>query len=197
TELTAQRLYTLVRSALKSYRDLKTIDLNRIGLAHILEATDDLYSMKTDSICKFFQGVLTQIIGLFRLGDSGMMITIEGMITTVEEGKTTIRAGTGEFSGDRSNPERILEINQICADWILNHTPLTGLRKDCMVLPMEIKLRPVGFVYLENTKGLTRDEQDLIQVMVNQSVGALDNLRLHLELRESYERAINTLALAA
>ncbi|MDA8255985.1 MAG: hypothetical protein M0Z99_10185 [Betaproteobacteria bacterium] len=34
TELTAQKLYTTVRSALKSYRDLETIEINRNGLRH-------------------------------------------------------------------------------------------------------------------------------------------------------------------
>ena len=36
TELTAQKLYATVRLALKSYRDLQTIELNRAGLSRIL-----------------------------------------------------------------------------------------------------------------------------------------------------------------
>jgi hypothetical protein len=39
TELTVQKLYTTVRSGLKGYRDLQTIELNRIGLARILDVT--------------------------------------------------------------------------------------------------------------------------------------------------------------
>jgi len=119
------------------------------------------------------------------------------MITTFEGEEIAIQARTGEFIANHTNPKRILEINEICSNWILHHTQLTGLRKDSMVLPLEIDSSPVGFVYLENTQGLTQDDRDLIRVMVNQSVSALDNLRLHMKLSNSYDRAIDTLALVA
>ncbi|MCP4128767.1 MAG: DUF3369 domain-containing protein [Gammaproteobacteria bacterium] len=197
TELTAMRLYTTVRSALKAYRDIKTIDMNREGLAYVLEATDELYTTEIESIGKFFQGVLTQIIGIFHLGESGLLSTVGGMITTIEGGNVSIQARTGEFAANEQNRDRIQKINKICCSWLLHHTELTGLRKDSMVIPLEIESSPIGFVYLENTLGLTADERDIIRVMVNQSVSALDNLRLHMELSNSYDRAIDTLALVA
>ncbi|MCP4992853.1 MAG: DUF3369 domain-containing protein [Gammaproteobacteria bacterium] len=197
TELTAQRLYTMVRSALKSYRDIKTIDMNREGLAYVLEATDELYTTEIQSLGKFFQGVLTQIIGLFHLGESGMLSTVGGMITTIEGESVSIQARTGEFAATDLNQDRIRNINEVCCSWLLHDTELTGLRKDSMVMPLEIESSPIGFVYLENTQSLTADERGIIRVMVNQSVSALDNLRLHIELSNSYDRAIDTLALVA
>ncbi len=197
TELTAQRLYTMVRSALKSYHDIKTIDMNREGLAYVLEATDELYTTEIQSLGKFFQGVLTQIIGLFHLGESGMLSTVGGMITTIDGESVSIQARTGEFAATDLNQERIQNINEVCCNWLLHDTELTGLRKDSMVMPLEIESSPIGFVYLENTQSLTADERGIIRVMVNQSVSALDNLRLHIELSNSYDRAIDTLALVA
>ncbi len=197
TELTAQRLYTMVRSALKSYRDIKTIDMNREGLTYVLEATEELYTTEIRSLDKFFQGVLTQIIGLFRLGESGLLTTVGGLITTIEGGDISTQASTGEFAEDPQNQVRIKEINEICSKWILNQAELKGLRKNSMVIPLKIKSKPIGFVYLENTQGLSESERDIIWVMVNQSITALDNLRLHIELSNSYDRAIDTLALVA
>ncbi len=197
TDLTAQRLYTMVRTALKSYRDIKTIDMNREGLAYVLEATDELYTTEMKSLAKFFQGVLTQIIGLFHLGESGILSTVGGMITTFNGEDYSIQAKTGEFVANDQNKGRIEQINKICCNWLLHQTEITGLRKDSMVIPLEIESRSIGFVYLENTQGLTEDERDIIRVMVNQSVSALENLRLHLELSNSYDRAIDTLALVA
>jgi CheY-like chemotaxis protein len=59
TELTATHLYTAVRSAIKSYRDLRSIDLNRVGLQHVLMAAPDIYRISNRSLNQFFQGVLT------------------------------------------------------------------------------------------------------------------------------------------
>lgn len=82
TELTAQRLYTTVRTAIKAYRDLKIIELNRRGLSRVLEATPDIYRITATSLSGFFQGVLTQVIGLCRLDESSFISTIEGVIAT-------------------------------------------------------------------------------------------------------------------
>jgi response regulator RpfG family c-di-GMP phosphodiesterase len=197
TELTAQRLYTSVRTAIKSYLDLRTIDLNRTGLSHVLHATRDLYRFRTDSLRQFFTGVLTQVIGLFQLGDSGLISTVEGMILTVEGERIEIQAGIGEFSPDRPDNPRIREVTGICSRAVALNIPPDGLRADSLVVPLRVDDRPIGFVYLEHTGGLSRDDRDLIQVMANQCAGALENLRLHLELTQSYDHVIEMLAMAA
>jgi HD-GYP domain-containing protein (c-di-GMP phosphodiesterase class II) len=197
TDLTAQRLYTSVRSALKSYRDLRTIDLNRIGLAHVLRATRDLYRFRSSSIREFFRGVLTQIVGLFKLGDSSLLSTIDGAIFTIEGEDVQVQAGTGAFTPEHGDGPRMQEIARICSEAILANVPPDGLRADSMVLPLRVEDRPVGFVYLEHTAELSQDDRDLIQIMTNQCAGALENLRLHLEITESYDQVVEMLAKAA
>jgi response regulator RpfG family c-di-GMP phosphodiesterase len=197
TDLTAQRLYTSVRSAIKSYCDLHTIDLNRVGLSHVLKATRDLYHFRSDSVRQFFMGVLTQIIGLFKLGDSAMIATIQGMVITIEGESIEVQAGIGAFSPEHAEDPRIREIGHICSEAVLNNLAPAGLRAGAMVIPLRVEDRPVGFVYLESAAELSRDEKDLIQIMANQCAGALENLRLHVELKDSYEHVINMLALAA
>lgn len=197
TDLTAQRLYTSVRSAIKSYRDLRTIDQNRIGLSHVLRATRDLYRFRSDSVREFFMGVLTQIISLFQLGESGMISTIEGLIVTVEGNEVSIQAGTGEFCTECSNSERVQEISALCSQAVLTCSQPEGLRSDCLLIPLRLNERPVGFVYLEHTSDLQQDDRDLLQIMANQCAGALENLRLHLEQKASYEHVINMLAMTA
>lgn len=197
TDLTAQRLYTSVRSAIKSYRDLRTIELNRIGLSHVLHATRDLYHFRSSTIGTFFEGILTQIVGLFNLGGDSLMSTIDGMIFSVDGEEVNVRAGTGAFTLGQSVDPRMDEIAKICANAILTNIPIEGLRSESMVLPLLIEDQPVGFVYLEHTDELTNDDRDLIQVMTNQCAGALENLRLNMEVTESYEHVIDMLALAA
>ncbi|MEH6627839.1 MAG: DUF3369 domain-containing protein [Motiliproteus sp.] len=64
TDLTVQRLYTTVRSAIKSYRDLKSIDLNRTGLKTVIEQTPEIYRMGKSSLTHFFGGILSQFGGI-------------------------------------------------------------------------------------------------------------------------------------
>ncbi len=125
-----------------------------------------------------------------------MMSTIEGMIITFEGEKIEVQARTGEFTGDKAQ-KRVNEINHICKKVILHNNPLKGLRKDSLVLPLELNQSPIGFVYLENTFVLSHDDLNMIQIMTNQCAGALENLKLHIELGESYEHVIETLALVA
>ena len=87
SELTAQRLYTTVRTALKSYRDLLTIEASRIGLSRILNVTPDLYNLHRDRLEEYFQGVLMQTIGICNLVTAHVCFacfrTISGIISVL------------------------------------------------------------------------------------------------------------------
>jgi len=95
TELTTTRLFTTVRSAIKAYRDLKVIDLNRQGLERVLEAAPEIYHIGNISLQKFFEGVLTQIVGLCNLSEGSFISTIPGMIATLEGTDIVVQASTG------------------------------------------------------------------------------------------------------
>jgi response regulator RpfG family c-di-GMP phosphodiesterase len=197
TDLTAQRLYTSVRSAIKSYRDLRAIDLNRTGLAHVLQSTAQLYHFRRESIQEFFKGVLTQVIGLFQLGDNAFISTIEGMIITIEGEQIELQAGIGAFSPEHEDDPKIQEIGRICSDCVRRGIKPDSLPEGCMLLPIKVDKKPVGFLYLEHTENLTPEEKDLIQILSAQCGGALENLRLNIELKDSYEHLIQMLALTA
>ncbi|MCI5224456.1 MAG: DUF3369 domain-containing protein, partial [Candidatus Electrothrix sp. AR4] len=201
TELTSQKLYTTIRSALKAYRDIMTIESNRQGLERILNATPGLYLPKFDSIDEFFQGVLLQIIGLCQLGKNGLLCTVNGFISTFDSHNTQIRAATGDFSLKEKDAHQTIgaEIIRICSKIILeDRSPYPGeLDQGVLLLPLGSKQRALGFVYLKNTHFLTEDDRHLIQVMVNQCTSALENLKLHFELKEANRESLYMLAVAA
>jgi len=201
TELTAQKLYTAIRSALKAYRDLMTIENNRQGLERILRATPGLYLPSFDSVDQFFQGVLQQLIGLCHLGKNGLLCTINGFISTFDCNTPQIRAGTGDFAGQikkQCRPE-CLELIRTCSAIIREgRVPRPGeLKPGALLFPLGNKLHIQGFIYLENTGFLTRDDRHLIQVMVNQCSAALENMKLHFELKEANQESLYMLAMAA
>lgn len=201
TELTAQKLYTTIRSALKAYRDIMIIESNRQGLERILNATPGLYLPSFDSVDQFFQGVLQQVIGLCQLGKNGLLCTINGFISTFDSNHMQIRAGTGAFSMrediDR-HPESV-ELIRICSRIIgEGRDPHPGeLQAGALLFPLGNKEQIQGFIYLETTQLLSEDDRHLIQVMVNQCSSALENLILHFELKEANRESLYMLAMAA
>lgn len=62
TELTSQKLKTLFFSAIRSYRDIETIERSRVGIHNVLEATSTV--LKSSTLANFANAVLEQIIVL-------------------------------------------------------------------------------------------------------------------------------------
>jgi len=196
TELTVQKLYTAVRSALKSYRDLKAIELNRVGLENILSATPDLYKMQSETLEEFFRGVLTQIIALCSLGKSGLITTVDGFVSTFEENEIRVHAGTGDLA-HMNTSARMQNVLQLCSQAVRSHIAPEGLRQESIVVPLLANDQPLGFIYLEAEQPISELDRKLIMIFSNQCAAALENLRLHISLQESYEHAIDMLALVA
>lgn len=193
TELTATRLYTTVRTALKSYRDLRTIDLNRQGLAQVLQAAPDIYRIANRSLDQFFQGVLTQIVGLCNLSDNSFISTMGGVIATFDDQDVKVQAS----AGDLARQERFAQIRAQCSEAVLTGRMPDGLRKGAYVVPLMVQRTPVGFIYIEPTKDLDEADRHLITMVAQQCASALDNLRLHINLTQSYDHMVDMLATIA
>ena len=190
TELTAQRLYTTIRSALKAYRDLRTIDMNRHGLAEILDAAPEIYRISSRSLNEFFHGILTQVISLCRLDETSFIASIDGMIATFEGSEIVIRAKSETFP----TGERFEEIRRLCTEAATTGHRPSGLRSNALVLPLRSGGRLRGFIYIEPTSQLSEQDQSLLQVLVQQCSIALENLSLHMNMLATHDNAIDMLA---
>lgn len=95
TELTVQKLYTSLISALRSYRDLVKIDRNRKGLKHIITSSSTLFEVT--SIKRFTYGLLTQLSALFEHGEEAYYHRTSGFAAVNNGDKLTIVAANGEF----------------------------------------------------------------------------------------------------
>lgn len=96
TELTRERLYTTVYTALSTYRDLIALDANRRGLEKVIRATADLF--EADSIEHLAQGVLEQLIALLFLRRDAVMLHAAGVAATGPGNELVIVAGTGQYA---------------------------------------------------------------------------------------------------
>jgi HD-GYP domain-containing protein (c-di-GMP phosphodiesterase class II) len=70
----------------------------------------------------------------------------------------------------------------------------SGLRKDAYVVPLLVQRVPAGFIYIEPTQDLDESDRSLISMMAQQCSSALENLRLHIDLTQSYDNMLDMLA---
>src|SRR5258707_11587792 len=72
TELTADKLFTSLTAALRSYQQLQRMEETRRGLEMIIEGASTLYDFK--SMQRLAEGVLTQIASLLNVECGGILV---------------------------------------------------------------------------------------------------------------------------
>src|SRR5262249_9364155 len=92
TELTADKLFTALTAALRSYQQLQRMVETRRGLEIIIDAAPTLYDFK--SVQRLAEGVLTQSASLLNVDCGGILVLRES-----GEDDISVLAGTGAYSG--------------------------------------------------------------------------------------------------
>ncbi len=92
-ELSAERLFTTLIAALRSYQDLMTIEASRVGLQNIVQGTAQLF--QTKSADQFLTGVLMQINAIFQLGDDALLY-VRSLSQDVNDEK--VMAASGRYT---------------------------------------------------------------------------------------------------
>jgi len=70
TELTSQKLRTLIRASLRSYRDIGSLEANKIGLEKVIQASRGIFDKL--ALQQFVAGALEQLSALLNLADSAV-----------------------------------------------------------------------------------------------------------------------------
>lgn len=100
TELTAQKLFTVIIAALRSYRDIIVIEENRAGLEKIIDASADLFS--THSLERFMQGLIQQLASILGCSKDAAYITsavaVPNPISQDHPDELFVFAGNGEYA---------------------------------------------------------------------------------------------------
>ena len=105
TELTAQKLFTVIIAALRSYRDIIVIEENRRGLEKIIDASVDLFSSR--SLEKFMQGIIQQLASILGCSKDAAYITtavattsrtLNNFNSAMGKDELYVFAGNGEYA---------------------------------------------------------------------------------------------------
>ena len=100
TEMTAKRLYTILYSALRNYRDLYQINTHKNGLKKIIKTSANLF--EHNSLNEFLTSILVQLSNFQKSNPERVYIRDDvdkegGFVTIEKNKKATIVAATGKF----------------------------------------------------------------------------------------------------
>ncbi|MDR1709006.1 MAG: DUF3369 domain-containing protein [Candidatus Accumulibacter sp.] len=196
TELTAQKLFTSVVAGLRSYQDLKIIEQNRRGLEQIIRASASLF--RVQSMGRFVQGVLTQVVSLLKLGENAFCCTSSCFITD-DSDCLRIVAGIGDyenhagFSAEKVLPPKVLENIRATLD---GHNSL--FTSDHIVLFFLSAGGCGNIIYLEGgAHELTVFDRDLLDVFCSNVAVAFDNINMAQELERSQKEVVERIGAVA
>ena len=196
TELTAQKLMTAVIAALRSHRDLLTIERSRRGLEKIIEASRKLF--EPQSLIHFSSGVLEQLTAFLHLTENGMLIRDSGLAAKRDlddrSSELHVLAGTGRFADMAGLPlDQVLSATAIAR--LKDSRPyLSSFEEGTFIGHFLTCCGAENFVYVETEGGGAAVDADLLNVFSTNIGMAFDNVSLQEELAATQTEVVDTLS---
>ncbi len=193
TELSSRKLFTVMVSSLRTYRDILIIEENRKGLKRIIDASANLFELH--SLKQLASGVLTQLTSILHLDHDAMVLNPAGFAAkSCCDKNVEVLAATGRFEGlakDNSTeglPDSVRNdlqkaINQRRSLYFSDR--YVGFFKGNMGTEIVI--------YCEGWNSLSELNKNLIEIFCNNVHVAFENSHLNLELEETQKEIIYTL----
>lgn len=187
TELTTQKLFTTVISALRAYESLNMLERSRIGLGKILAGATNLYQIH--SLREFASGVLNQVSAILDVGSDGVLCLMQG-----DTGATTVVAATGGYA-------MLGESEQMPTGHPLWPTIAKAFaeKKSQFEHPANVL-----FIHTQENREvaisvtppwpLAQIQRDLLEVFCQRIAAAFDNLYMFGQLRKAQEATVVALA---
>jgi len=184
TELTADRLFTAMTAALRSYQQIQRMVETRRGLEIIIDAAAKLFDFR--SMQRLAEGVLTQIGSLLNVDCAGILVLRD-------EGKNgesfSVLAGSGcysQFTGLRKVDALKSDLRQVVREaFVRRHHEF---RPERSVLYMQTGSGREIVVLLEAAKELSDTDRTLVEVFCSRLSVAFDNVILYEQLQEANAR---------
>jgi response regulator RpfG family c-di-GMP phosphodiesterase len=200
TELTAQKLFTVVISALRSYRDITVIEENRIGLEKIISASADLFSIH--SLEYFIEGIVQQLASLLGGSKDCAYLTsaVAGPkpIENHNSNELFVFTGKGEYEhreGERL--ENVISGKQLlsCKTALANKSLV--YEDEYLVAYCKSKSMRGSLLYMSGLpRKLTKIDKRLVEIFAQNVQIAFDNILLNKDIEDTQREIIERLGQA-
>ncbi|MCX7780268.1 MAG: DUF3369 domain-containing protein [Negativicutes bacterium] len=187
TELTAAKLFTIMTSSLRAYRDIMLIESNKRALERILASASML--LEAQSMRKLAERVLHELTAMLRVNIGKDRSAISGFIATKDiGGDFFVLAATTEYQGIVG--QSIMQLFSACTLELFKqgHMPEREYSKF-----FYSKHGHESFIYLRGADDIDEWEAKLIDILMMNVLVAVDNLYLNKEIEETQKEIIFTL----
>jgi response regulator RpfG family c-di-GMP phosphodiesterase len=189
TELTTQKLFTTVVSALRSFRDIKVIEKSRNGLEEIIKSAPTLFEFQ--SMKKFASGVLTQLISIVNANDNAVHCSFA--VTKGEE-DIYILAASGDYA--LTGEQRARDV--VPRDVFDSIEQAFQSKKSVycsshMIIYFQSKMGMENVIYINGFQTLSEWERYLVEIYCANVSVAFENIYLNQELESTQKEIIYTM----
>ncbi len=191
TELTAQKLFTVVMSGLRSYRDILAIEQSRQGLEKIITASRDIFS--SHSMEHFIQGVIQQLTSLLGGVDQAMYAT--SLVASNPRGndaKLVVFAARGDFEKSEGKPiEEVLSPEQLEACHRALEQKSIVYKDDYLFAYCSSQYNHNSLLYVSGVpKRLNETQRHLIEIFAQNVQIAYENVQLQSEVEDTQQELV-------
>jgi response regulator RpfG family c-di-GMP phosphodiesterase len=192
SELTAQKLFTSVVAALRSYQHIVSIDLSRRGLEKIIDGSASLFEQQ--SMSRFVEGVLMQLHSLIQGATGSLLCTVGSQGDPEAGGEFQVLASSEPFSPEPGRP----------LDQILPADAMDDIRRafregrnvycgDHSVIVFRSRNHSISVVYLEGHAPLGEVDRGLLEIFCSKVAIAFDNVYLYEQVLNSQKATVYAL----
>jgi len=201
TELTAQKLFTTVTSALRSWRDIQTIERSRRGLKRVIDSGAALFEGQSRK--RFGVAVLNQLLSLAGPDPRNMDSVSEneslpeglsGLVAFCHGDDFVIHEGRGRYAGFQGQPvsdvvknsagNMVLQAERMGCEFFFNNSFVSCIRGD--------NGQQILFLVRGDLQAICID-RDLIRIFMANVALAFHNVNLGAEIIETQKEIIHTL----
>ncbi len=194
TELTAQKLRTMMYATLRAYRDVMLIERNRLGLERVIAASAHIFSHQKSH--EFASAVLGQLSNVVGLEKGALYCKTVDVPSTGEE--LVVAAATGDYARYINTPvDSALPPHLVASVHQAFERKQNLFADDHYVLHFTDSHATESLLYVGETPRLRDIDYRLVQLFCTNVSIAFENLHLNKELFESQLEMVYLLAGAA
>ena len=197
TELTIQKLRTMMYSSLRSYRDLLALEQHRIGLNKVIQATADMF--QNYQMGDFVSGLLIQISAVLGFNSEVLMATngensifLAGCEASQKDASALkILTGAGRFY--ESSGKSIAQVLRDEDIEIINRAieqQQTIIENNSAVFFFKNHRNSFGLVYFTGIVELGDVNKELIQLFTQNMSIAYENISLYQEIDDTHREIL-------
>lgn len=195
TELTADKIFTMVTSSLRAYKHIMTISNNKVGLENIISATNNIMGLTTFK--SFADKILMQLSFVLNVESRDSDNINSGILAlkTVDENSFKVITGIGEYKNDIGK-----NLNSILSEGIMKVFIESDIEHDFILLNNAY----VGYfknqngdseiIYYRWNRDILELERGLLEIFAANIAIAFDNISLGNDIINTQKEIIFTLS---